>query len=409
MTSRGRKFDYVSDTTIENVLILQGGGSLGAFGCGVFKALANSNIKIDIIAGTSIGGLNASIIAGSKGEDPPEKTLEQYWLELGEDSAANLNSPFLEWLARYPILTPPPLPSPTPTTGHSAMTHISQVKSVVSFYSSAIYGNNKIFVPRWRPDFAFSDPQYFTPDKWTYMYDHSPLVKTAEKYIDYNKLQPNGKSNSRLIITAVNVMTAEPLIFDSAKQQITSKHILAATGYPSYYFPWAEVEEGVYAWDGSLLSNTPLREVIDASPVKDKRVFLVENYPKRSDALPDNLLEVQHRARDIMFSDKTIHNVQMSKTITYYLRLINDLYKMLEDHFSSEKKEDIEKFEKIRARYKKVSEEHGAEIKRVHYITRSEPFPSLYENADFSTETIKASIKDGELKTNQILRAIKMS
>jgi NTE family protein len=410
MTSRGRKFD-LSDT-VEKVLILQGGGSLGAFGCGVFKALANSNIKIDIIAGTSIGGLNASIIAGSKGEDHPEKALEQYWLELGEDSSANfVNSPFMEWLARYPLLTPTPLPPPpsTPNTDHSAMTHISQVKSVMSFYSSAIYGNNKIFVPRWRPEFAFTDPEYFTPNKWTYLYDHLPLLKTAEKYIDYNKLQPNGKPNSRLIITAVNVMTAEPLIFDSAKQQITSKHILAATGYPSYYFPWAEVEKGVYAWDGSLLSNTPLREVIDASPVKDKQVFLVENYPKRCDALPDNLLEVQHRARDIMFSDKTIHNVQMSKTITYYLRLINDLYKMLEVHFSSEKKEDIEKFEKIRARYKKVSEEHGAEIKRVHYITRSEPFPSLYENADFSVDTIKASIKDGELKTNQILKGIKMS
>jgi NTE family protein len=60
---------------IENVLVLQGGGSLGAFGCGVYKALAKSNIKIDIIAGTSIGGLNASIIAGSK-EDHPEKALE---------------------------------------------------------------------------------------------------------------------------------------------------------------------------------------------------------------------------------------------------------------------------------------------------------------------------------------------
>jgi NTE family protein len=36
----------------------------------------------------------------------------------------------------------------------------------------------------------------------------------------------------------------------------------------------------VYAWDGSLLSNTPLREVIDASPVNDKRIFLAENYPK---------------------------------------------------------------------------------------------------------------------------------
>ena len=30
--------------SIENVLILQGGGSLGAFGCGVFKALVNNDI-----------------------------------------------------------------------------------------------------------------------------------------------------------------------------------------------------------------------------------------------------------------------------------------------------------------------------------------------------------------------------
>ena len=408
--------DTSDDTAIENVLILQGGGSLGAFGCGVFKALANSNVKIDIIAGTSIGGLNASIIAGAKAEDHPEKALEQYWLELGEGSSANfINSPFMEGLARNPTpptltpLLPPPLTTTPTTTDHSATTHISQIKSIISFYTSAIYGDSRIFLPRWRPEFAFTDPEYFTPNKWTYLYDHSPLVKTAEKYIDYNKLQPNGKPNSRLIITAVNVMTAEPLIFDSAKQQITSKHILAATGYPSYYFPWVEVEKGVYAWDGSLLSNTPLREVIDASPVKNKRVFLVENYPKRCDALPDNLLEVQHRARDIMFSDKTIHNVQMSKAITYYLRLIDDLYKMLEGQFSSKKKEDIDKFKKIRARYKKVSEQHGAEIKRVHYITRSEPFPSLYENADFSVDTIKASIKDGELKTNQILKGIKSS
>jgi NTE family protein len=133
--------------TIENVLILQGGGSLGAFGCGVFKALANNNIKIDINAGTSIGGLNAAIIAGSK-EDHPEKALEQYWLELAEGSA-NLNSTFIEWLVGYPISTQTPK-SVTPfaqtssrPTEHSAITHISQVKSMISFYGSAIYGNKK--------------------------------------------------------------------------------------------------------------------------------------------------------------------------------------------------------------------------------------------------------------------------
>jgi NTE family protein len=382
-------------------LILQGGGSLGAFGCGVFKALASNNIKIDIVAGTSIGGVNAAIIAGGKQEDHPEKVLEQYWLELAEgittssggddDDDGNLD-----------------LPQYTSSGEDTKLTRISQTKSTMSFYGSALHGNKKVFIPRWKPEYCFTDPQYFAPSNWTYLYDHSPLVNTAEKYIDYNKLQPNGNPNARLIITAVNVLTAEPLIFDSAKQGITAKHLLAATGYPTYYFPWIEVQEGVYAWDGSLLSNTPLREVIEASPVKDKRIFLVENYPKNIYKLPANLQEVQHRARDIMFSDKTVHNVQLSKAITYYLRLIDDLYKMLEERFDSENsnKEDKQRFEDIQARYKKVSEEHGSEIKAVHYITRSEPYPSLYENADFSLGAIKNSIKDGETKTNEILKEI---
>ena len=135
---------------------------------------------------------------------------------------------------------------------------------------------------------------------------------------------------------------------------------------------------------------------------------MIENYPKKIDKLLDNLLEVEHRSRDIMFSDKTLHNVQMSKVFTYYLSFIDELYQMIEDRFDfeKEKKEEKDKFEKIRAKYKKISEEHGAEIKDVYYISRDEPFPNLYENADFSTDTIKASIKEGESKTKQILKDI---
>ena len=88
-----------------------------------------------------------------------------------------------------------------------------------------MFGNDKFFKPRWASENALSDPDYFDPTKWTYMYDHSPLVKTLEKYIDYGKLQPGGNPNTRLILTAVNILTAEPLTFDSSKQQITSKHI----------------------------------------------------------------------------------------------------------------------------------------------------------------------------------------
>jgi len=388
----------MSDDAIENVLILQGGGSLGAFGCGVFKALANNNIKIDIVAGTSIGGVNASIIAGAK-QDHPEKALEQYWLELSEGNVdMNLEFPFVkeDKSSEHQV--------EVSSTEHTQMTHISQINSSISFYFSAIYGNRKVFMPRWRPEYVLTDPKYFAPHEWTYLFDHSPLIKTLEKFVDFNKLKPTGQPNSRLIITAVNVLTAEPLIFDSSKQQITSKHILAATGYPTYYFRWVEVEKGVYAWDGSLLSNTPLREVIEASPVKDKRIFLVENYPKNIETLPDNIHEVQHRSRDIMFSDKTLHNIQMSKAFTYYLKFIDELYHLIEDRCDFKKKEDKANFKRIQAKYKKIIEEHGAEIKDVYYITREERSPSLYENADFSVETIKASIKDGELKTKNILR-----
>ncbi|MFL6435540.1 MAG: hypothetical protein ACJ71O_17630 [Nitrososphaeraceae archaeon] len=234
----------------------------------------------------------------------------------------------------------------------------------------------------------------------TYLYDHSPLLMTLEKYIDYNKLRPKGMPNARLIMTVVNVLTAEALTFDTTKQQITPKHILATSAYPLYYFPWIEVEEGIYCWDGSLLSNTPLREIIDASAVIDKRIFIVENYPKNIDRLPDNLPEVYHRARDIMFSDKTEHNVRMSKVITQYLRYIEELYQMIEKHIDTTKV-DEKGLERICRKYRKIKKEHGAEIKSIAHIIRDEPFPYLYENADFSLETVKNSIREGELKTNK--------
>jgi predicted acylesterase/phospholipase RssA len=96
---------------------------LGTFGCGVFKALANNNIKIDIVSGTSIGAVNAAIIAGSKG-DHPEKELEQFWLELA-DGDSRLSFPFVDRFAKYP--------NPVPT-------RISQTKSKLSFYRSAFHG-----------------------------------------------------------------------------------------------------------------------------------------------------------------------------------------------------------------------------------------------------------------------------
>ncbi|MGH9982881.1 MAG: patatin-like phospholipase family protein, partial [Nitrososphaeraceae archaeon] len=151
---------------IENALILQGGGSLGAFGCGVFKAIANKKIKLDIIAGTSIGGVNAAIMAGSKDEKHPEQALEQFWLEISESfvdldensiSSSDYLSKGIQELLRsssgyyynYDLLkdlsNQEKKQNPSVTMDENE--YVVKMKQLRSFYSSAFFGNEKMFQP----------------------------------------------------------------------------------------------------------------------------------------------------------------------------------------------------------------------------------------------------------------------
>jgi NTE family protein len=279
----------------ENVLVLQGGGSLGAFACGVMKAFAKKDIKLDIISGTSIGAINGAILAGSK-TDNAVKDLEDFWLELAESSLSIIPDFFT---LNYDY-----------STGY-LFPHL--IRSPSASINSAVFGVPKFFVPRWFEwgggqlpgmgmDFNLSKAQQLR--NWTYLYDNTPLRKTIEKYVDFRKLSPreqladedNNPQTIRLIVTAANVLTAEPIVFDSAKMQIEVKHLLASTGYPQYGFPWIEVGDKTFGWDGALLSNSPIREVLVASPREDKHVFMVENYPRRIDRLPANMIEVESKA-----------------------------------------------------------------------------------------------------------------
>ena len=395
---------------IENVLILQGGGSLGAFGCGVYKALTKHDVDLDLIAGTSIGGVNAAIIAGSRNRDRTAQILEEFWIELSESFVElDKSISFSNQMKQYYENVVYPYHKDDTITSYLEMKKGQgiKIKQLESFYSSANFGNEKFFKPRWFPEYAVSDPEYFTPMKWTYLYDHKPLIETLDRYIDYSKLRP-GNSNPRLILTAVSILDSKALIFDSFIQQIQPKHILATSAYPLYNFPWIEVDKGVFAWDGGLLSNTPLREVLDSSPVKDKKIFLVENYPKEVESLPGNVAEVYHRARDIIFSDKTEHNIKMSGVITRYLDFIEELYQIFEDNVD---KLHLDKnlSNKIRRKYKKYHEDHGAEIKEIYYFSRDEKYPHIFENADFSPDTIKELIRAGEDKANKVIQAHKQN
>jgi len=378
---------------VENVLILQGGGSLGAFACGVFKAFAKKNKKFDIIAGTSIGGINGAIAAGSN-NDRPEVDLENFWLDLAESSYNIIPDIF--------------------TFDFDYQKYQTKLKrSPAASLNAAFYGVPDFFIPRWlnfnisNPDSSQIEQYYQPPWKWTYIYDNSVLSKTLEKYIDFKKLSPrsqqnntnesNSNGNTRLIITAVDVLSAEPLIFDSYKRTIEMKHLLATIGYPQYGFPWVKVSDGKFAWDGSLLSNTPIREVMVASPSKNKNIFVVENYPRKIEKLPANMSEVMSRAKDIMFSDKTESLEKMSRLITRHVNLIEELYDIVQA--SDQKKIEKEKIDYINKEHYILVEKHGAKILKLKRITRIIPeSPYPLQNADFSVETIKELIRQGEKK-----------
>lgn len=391
--------------SIENVLILQGGGSLGAFSCGVFKALVKEQIKTDVIAGTSIGAINAAIIAGSK-SDNPETDLENFWLELGESSHEIIPDNYFY------------------SYNWQNFNLESKLFSSAST-NAALFGVPKMFLPRWNPIYMFQDRDYFKPRNWTFLYDNQPLIKTLENYVDYQRLTPNAVKNNinnknivhapRLIITSVNVLTAEPLIFDSLHMPVAPRHLLASSGYPNYGFPWAEVEEGVYGWDGSLLSNTPVREVITASSRNDKNIFIVENYSRKIDRLPSNMTEVLDRAKDIMFSDKTQHSIKMTKVMTRQIRLIEKLYGYFEksEEMKTLKNSNMnggefisnDEIDTIRKEYRKLVYNRGAEIHSVIRILRNRiENPHVSKNADFSVKTVKRLIEEGEQNALQSIK-----
>jgi NTE family protein len=364
----------------------------------VFKALVKHKVRIDIVAGTSIGAVNAAIIVGSK-SGHPEKDLEDFWLEIGESNFEFIPDMWVYgWDSR-------------------ARTYVPRTISSASA-NAAFFGVPKMFVPRWQwwntsKDFLNMmgglEEQYFDPRNWTFIYDHSPLVRTLEKYVDYEKLnlaatKEELSSVLRLIMTAVDVMTAKPLIFDNTLMKIKPEHILASSGYPIYGFPWIDLGNNIKAWDGSLLSNTPIREVLYVSPRNDKNIFIVENYPQRIDRLPSNFIEVVNRYKDILFCDKDIKNIKNAKLVTRHIKLIEKLYDIFEkqvDHSLLLSKQEIKD---IKSEYKDLIENYGAEIKSVTRIIRSEiESPSILKNSDFSSRTIRELIDQGESKTEEKL------
>jgi NTE family protein len=239
------------------------------------------------------------------------------------------------------------------------------------------------------------------PYRWTYLYDTAPLKKTLKHYVDFEMLKKidmdkNDEKYSRLIITSTDIQKGEPVIFDTAHMDIDVDKIVACAGYPFYGIRWTE-KDGRYLWDGSLLTNTPMMEVMRASPVINKKFYIVDVFPRQQKEIPNDMVGVFHRARDIIFMDKTDKNVEMLKVNEKYLNLLKRIYSIINSDDAKIDQKTKEKLDELSNEYDSLNEKYGAAITDVIRIGKKEDsLHYLYEDADFSIYRIKKLISEGE-------------
>ncbi len=255
------------------ILVLQGGGALGAYQAGVFESLAKTWRELSWVAGISIGAINAALIVGNPASTRVAR-LRTFWELVSSSFAA---------------------PAVAPSLGSR------EGLNETSATQSLMFGVPGFFKPRFPP--APFQPRG-TLEAISY-YDTAPLLQTLDRLVDFDRINSGAV---RLSVGAVNVRTGNFEYFDSAKQKLDARHIMASGALPPGFAP-VEID-GEHYWDGGLVSNTPLQYVLDQPGKRHRVVFQVDLFAARG-ALPTTLGEVTEREKDIRFSSRTRLNTTM--------------------------------------------------------------------------------------------------
>ena len=259
-----KKYDYI-------VLVLQGGGALGAYQAGVFEAMAEAGLAPNWVAGVSIGAINGALIVGNAVGHRTDR-LREFWNLVSSGLPASAPTFFDPW--------------------HSAFNRTSA-------YLSATFGVPGFYVPRFPPPELMPDG---SPGALS-IYDAAPLAATLERMVDFDLL--NAAKVVRYSAGAVNVATGNSKYFDNTRDTIGTAHVMASAALPPAFAP-VEIGGEEY-WDGGIVSNTPLWYVLDESPDLQGLVVQVDLFSARGER-PRNLDQVMERHKDIVYSSKTRFN-----------------------------------------------------------------------------------------------------
>lgn len=347
------------------ILILQGGGALGAYECGVYQELAPHLDDLAVVAGTSIGAINASLIAKHyHQEDRGAVALERFW----RDILANPSFPFI------------PIPG--------------AFQRLNAIWTSILFGNRHLFTPRlWGLD-------ALVPLSAQSFYSAQPMEQTVDHH--FGEYGPE-HAEPRLILTAVDIQAGTIRAFDSFQERITAMQVVACGSLPPAY-P-AKAYEGKFYWDGGLWSNTPLPEVLNTlqasqagqlSPIY--QVYIVDVFPSQGE-VPQNLFEVSPRMAEIIFADKTDYDKKAAEWVNRYISLLWAL-----ESCKDELPPALQ--ERLAQEYKEIPDLEKRVILDITYIKRSAlPYEEISSGSDFSLDRIEQLMAQGRTDARQALEA----
>ena len=274
------------------VLVLQGGGALGAYQVGVYEAMHEHGAEPDWVIGTSIGAINAALIAGNAPSNRFSR-LKEFWSRVEAEAAVPDFLQFFTGLA-------------------NASVNLSTVaRGIPAFFAPhgpAWFGSH---VP-----LGVESAAYYTT---------KPLRETLSGLID---LEHIAARRVRLTVGAVNVRSGAMRYFDSRDETVTLDHVIASGALPPA-FPAVRIDGDPY-WDGGIYSNTPIEAVLDDKPRRDSVIFAVQMWNPEGPE-PETLWQVMGRQKDIQFASRADSHIARQKQIHHLRHVIRELSQRIPD------------------------------------------------------------------------------
>jgi NTE family protein len=270
------------------VLVFQGGGALGAYQAGVYQALHESQIEPDWIIGTSIGAINASLIAGNERENRLDR-LEEFWRRMRRKEF-------------WPLSTWPGL------------------SDTAAYWSTLLGGIPGFFEPN---PLAFLGAHYPLGKDKAGFYSTAPLERTLNELVDFALIR---RCMPRLTVGAAHVRSSQMRYFDSRETAISVKHVMASGALPPA-FPAVRIGGELY-WDGGILSNTPTEVIFDDNPRRNSLIFAVHMWNPMG-AEPETIWEVLHRQKDIQYSSRVANHIAKQRQVHRLRHVVSELVRFI--------------------------------------------------------------------------------